>query len=350
MALDINQTYTLLQAINQTYPPQTLFRDTFFPNIVTFPTESVLIDYKKGTRKMAPFVVRGGGKNVARSGFNTKEYKPPMMAPTRPVTVEDITKRSLGENVFSTRTPEQRAQELRAADIAEMQDMCVRRIEWMCAQAMLNGAFTAKGYADDGKTAIEDTITYPEWAQKVTLTGEDLWTADIADIYGNLEDASKIVSRNSGRVPGIGIGSYDTCKKILNSKSVLDKLMIPDRNNMALMSIQPRIITPGVTRIGLIQALNLEIYAYDGIYEDEDGNIQQYIPDGMFVIGNQGRGSQLFGAVTQMDNDGVTRTYEGSYVPKVWNEIGHDATMIRIASKAVPKPETTDDWYTIKAY
>lgn len=349
--MDINNTYQLLQAISQATPPTTLFRDTFFPNPKTFVTKTVLMDYRKGNRQMAPFVSKGGGGvNVARTGFSTKEYEPPMMAPQRPTTTEDLENRGFGENVFSDTTPEQRAQELRAEDIANLIEMNTRRIEWMCAQLMLFGEFEVRGFADDGKTAVIDTVSYADWTQKLTLTGADMWTNPDADIYGILEDMSQTVSRNSGRVPDVAIGSYKTCQKFLKNNSILQYLMIPNAQNLSLMSIQPKIISPGVRRIGFIQSINLEVYAYDGIYEDADGNIQQYIPDGYFIMGNSGRGSQLFGAVTQLEMDGKWRTYKGANVPKVWNEPGADAQMIRVASKCVPKPEYIDDWYTLKAY
>lgn len=351
MAIDINNTYTLLQALEQSFPPQTLFRDTFFPDIKTFVTKTVLMDYRKGSRVLSPFVSKsGGGVNVGRSGFSTKEYEPPMMAPQRPTTNADVENRVFGENVFSTVTPEQRAQQLRAQDMADLTDMNTRRIEWMCAQLMLFGQFHAAGYADDGKTQIIDTVTYPDWTQKLTLTGTDMWTDASSDIYGQIQEMSQTVSRNSGRVPDVAIGSYATCNKILKNASIIDYLMIPNAQNMSLMSIQPKIVSPGVVRVGYIQSLNLEIYAYDGIYEDATETIQQYIPDGYFIMGVSGRGSQLFGAVTQLEQDGVRRTYQGANVPKVWNETGKDVQMLRVASKCVPKPEFIDDWYTLKAY
>ena len=351
MAININDTQFLLAALEQTYPPQTLLRDTFFPNPQTFVTNTVLMDYKKGNRQLAPFVNRSGGNvNVERVGFSTKEYEPPMMAPSRPTTNDDVSKRAFGENVFSTRTPEQRAMELRATDMADMIDMNTRRIEWMCAQLMLYGKFDVSGYADDGKTALIDTVTFADWTQKLTLTGADCWNTTTADPYSVLEEMSQTVGRNAGRVPDVAICSYATKNKFVNNAKIMEVLQIPNRSNMSMMSIEPRITSPGVVRVGIIESLNLELYAYDGIYQDDVGAVQQYIPDGYMIMGVSGRGSQLFGAVTQLEEDGVRRTYEGKNVPKVWNEVGKDVQMLRVASKCVPKPEFIDDWYTLKAY
>jgi hypothetical protein len=354
--MDINNTQFLLGALEQSYPPQTLLRDTFFPNPATFPTKTVLMDYRKGNRRLSPFVVKGAsGVNVARTGFTTKEYEPPMMMPARPTTIEDIDKRSFGEDVFSLRTPAQRALELRAKDMAEMVDMNTRTIEWMCSQLMINGSFQVEGYADDGETQIIDTVTYPDWTQKLTLTGNDCWLAldgktPQGDPYSVMDEMSQAVSRNAGRVPDVALCSYKTKNAFIKNPSILEVLKIPLAGNLSLMSIAPRITAPGVVRVGIIESLNLEIYAYDGIYEDNKGKIQQYIPDGYFIMGVSGRGSQLFGAVHQLEADNVWRTYEGKNVPKVWSEVGKDKQMIRVASKCVPKPEFVDDWYTVKVF
>jgi hypothetical protein len=357
MALDLNNTYLLLQALEQSYPPQTLFRDTFFPNTVTFPTKSVLMDYRKGSRVLAPFVSNGSGSvNVDRNGFHTKEYEPPMMAPSRLITVQHIDKRGFGEAMFSTQTPEQRALALRAQDMAELQDMTTRTIEWMCAQLMIYGEFEVSGYAEDGKNKIQDTVTYADWTQKATMSGNDKWdTADsngayTADIYDQIKTVAQTVSRNSGRVPNIALGSWKTCQYLLKNKSMLDILMIPSRDNVALMQFQPKITSPGVIRYGYLSELNLDIYAYDGVYDDGSGTLQQYLPDGYFIVANSGRGSQLFGSITQLEDDGEFRTYEGKTVPKIWKDTGADSLKIRVASKCVPKPEFIDDWYTIKAF
>lgn len=351
MAFNINEVYTMLIALEQNYAPNTLFLDTFFPNTQTFPTESVLVDYRKGTRRISPFVTRGGkGVNVDRNGFTTKEYIPPMMAPKRPLTSDDLKGRSFGENMFSAKTPEQRAMEIRAKDLNDLRDMNIRRREWMAAQLMLFGEFTINGYADDGKNVVVDTVTIPDWTQKLTNSGTNVWTDASSDVYGQVQDMQKAISRNSGRNPDVAIGSYATMEKFIKNASIQDILMIPNKENLALMSIKPIIVSPGVTRIGYIQALNLELYAYDGIYEDDSNVIQQYIPDGYFIMGVSGRGSQLFGAITQLEQDGVFRTYEGKDVPKIWSEPGADSQTLRLASRSIIKPEFVDDWYTLKAY
>lgn len=353
MALDLSDTLTLLTIAEQSFLPQTFVRDTFFPRMLTFPTTDVKMEYKKGGRKLAPFVSsRGGSVNTSRDGFKITRYTPPMTAPARVTTADDLSKREFGESVISSRNPAERALSLRATDMSELMDMTTRRMEWMCTQALLYGKFDAAGKSEDGKLSILDTVTYSGWTQKQTLTtASDLWTAyTTADIWGNLSDMVKTVRHNSGRQPTVAFGSMKTVECIMKNKSIQDYLLVPNANNLSLLSIVPSVVSPDVTRFAYIPMLNLSIYAYDAIYTDDAGTEQQFIPDGYFVVGVPGRGMQLFGSITQLDQQNNWQTYEGKNVPKVWTDNAHDVEKIRMASKGVPNPEYIDDWYTLKAF
>ena len=142
MPINIDDTRTLLQAIERTNPPTTTLIDTFFPAVKTFLTNTVDMEYRKGGRRMAPFVVPGSkGVNMSRNGSQIRSYKVPLMRPKRTIEASDIERRGFGEDIYSTRTPAERAQELRAYDMAELVDACVRRQEWMAAQLLINGEY-----------------------------------------------------------------------------------------------------------------------------------------------------------------------------------------------------------------
>ena len=145
MPINIDDTRTLLQAIERTNPPTTTLIDTFFPAVKTFLTNTVDMEYRKGGRRMAPFVVPGSkGVNMSRNGSQIRSYKAPLMRPKRTIEASDIERRGFGEDIYSTRTPAERAQELRAYDMAELIDACVRRQEWMAAQLLINGEYECK--------------------------------------------------------------------------------------------------------------------------------------------------------------------------------------------------------------
>ena len=80
MPINIDDTRTLLQAIERTNPPTTTLIDTFFPAVKTFLTNTVDMEYRKGGRRMAPFVVPGSkGVNMSRNGSQIRSYKAPLI-------------------------------------------------------------------------------------------------------------------------------------------------------------------------------------------------------------------------------------------------------------------------------
>lgn len=348
--INIDDTRTLLDVVERSYKPTTVLVQTFFPAVKTFLTEYVDMEYRKGGRKMAPFVVPGSkGVNMARSGSKIRTYKPPIMKPKRTIEVSDVMRRGFGEDIYSKRTPAERAQEMRAQDMAELIDMNVRRQEWMAAQLLIDGGFECKGYADDGKTVIVNTITFDEFTNKFTLSGNDAWNNASAKVYDNLGDVSQTIRRASGMIPTVAICSTDVVNDIINNEQLYKYMLVPSRDNLALLSLQPKLERPELLRVGYIQALNLEIYAYDGIYEDDEtGEIIPYIPEGHIIIGVPGRGKRLFGAVTQMEADRQLHTYEGEHIPKLTVDIESDTSSLAMSSRCVLCPEFLDDWAVIK--
>ena len=84
--------------MERSFKPTTTLVDTFFPEVRTFVTETVEMEYRKGTRKMAPFVTPGAkGVNMARSGSQLRVYKAPLMKPKRVIEASDIMRRGFGE-------------------------------------------------------------------------------------------------------------------------------------------------------------------------------------------------------------------------------------------------------------
>ena len=88
----------------------TFIKSTFFRNVETFDTQKIDVDFKKGNRQLAPFVHKKiGGDTIDNEGFQTNTYEPPLVAPNKITTVDDILKRTPGESLYNGKTPNQRA-------------------------------------------------------------------------------------------------------------------------------------------------------------------------------------------------------------------------------------------------
>ncbi|WP_303226027.1 major capsid protein [uncultured Acidaminococcus sp.] len=351
MAINYDDTRVLLGAMERKFKPNLTLVNTFFNNTKISTQEYVEMEYRDGARTLAPFVAPGGsGVNIARTGSTIRAYKAPLMKPKRIITPYDVMVRGFGEDIYSTKTPEERAMEMRARDLEELEDAVNRTQEWMAGQLLVNGSYDIKGYADDGEVTLVDTIDFPGWADKYkkVLAGTDTWDNAASTPYEVMSEASKTIRRASGEIPTVAICSSNVADLIVNNTQLRELMMVPSRDNLALMSIKPQIVNPEVIRVGRIESLNLDIYAYDGGYINEAGEFTTYLPDGYFIIGLPGKGHRLFGAVTQVEADGKFHTYAAAAVPKVTVNMDKDNTTLALSSRCVITPDNLGDWMTIK--
>lgn len=342
MNVNIYRTQSMLAAINKMMPIRTFFRDTFFPGIQTFTTEDVLLDFKKGKRKMAPFVApRVGGVTMDRQGYRTDKYTAPKIAPQRQLTVDDLVIRGMGENLFSPRTPADRQAELLGRDINELDEMITRREEWMIRELLFNGKITMNGYIDTANNkTIDQTLDY-EFTNKEILTGTHLWSESTSTKLDDLKRWRKEVIRKSGHAPTMAIFGDDAFEQFLADPDVSEKLK---QFNSTLIQINPTVKDDALTYIGRIAELGLDIFTYNDWYLDDDGNEFPFVPADQVLLARPNMGEVLYGAVTQLEQ-GQFVTIEGSRVPKSWADEDNDVRMIRISSRPVPKPEDIDDWF-----
>ena len=130
----------LIEVVRTTPPIRTFLRDRFFSNVKTFPTRRVDIDIVKGNRKMAAFIhPLVGGEIVQSEGYETKSYAPPLINPATISTADQYMERLPGEDLFSGRTPADRAAEKLIEEYNQLNDMTTRREEWMAAQVLTTG-------------------------------------------------------------------------------------------------------------------------------------------------------------------------------------------------------------------
>ena len=349
MAINMKDTVSLMQAMERFKAPATTLVDTFFP-ITPTPavTSKIMVEYRKGGRRLAPFVVDGEvhGVNMSREGSNINIYEPPMVAPRHTVNPADIEQRGFGENIYTSKTAAQRAAEIQAADLKELQATILNRKNQMAAEILTTGSYTIKGYADDGVTEKQATINF-DWNQSITPDTD--WDQAGATIYSDIKNASEQIQENAGVVPTVMICGKNIADYLLNNTEIMKWLAVPSNNNLSLMSIQPRITSPQVMRIGMISSLNLEVFSYMETYTADDGSVKPFLGDDDVIIGIPGRGRQLHGAVNLIDDaENGFETYSGLYVPKYVASKASNTMSLTVYSRFLLAPESIDDWAYIK--
>jgi Phage major capsid protein E. len=98
---------TLLEPFLEGPLVHTFLRDTFFGAREYPPTNMVEFDFRRGRRKMAPFVAPLiGGKVMERQGYETRFFRAPRIAPVRALRTPDLEPRLPGETIYSGELPQ----------------------------------------------------------------------------------------------------------------------------------------------------------------------------------------------------------------------------------------------------
>ena len=343
MNMNIYSTLTLLQAINLIMPVNTFLKSTFFGVDETFVTATVLVDYKKGRRKLAPFVApRSKGVSIDREGFRTDTYAPPKMAPQRPITIDDIMIRGMGESIMSQRTPADRQAELLGRDLAEFTAMMERREEWMIAQVMCGGKVTLQGYSDSLNKNVEISTLDYSFTNTDGLTGEAKWGTGTASIYKNIHDWRLAVIKASGVAPKYVILGDDAYVAFINDADIQKKMQMFTGQ---IVKSEPSVKNEALTYVATIPGLGLEVYTYSEWYVDEEDGLEYpMIPTNGVLMSSPNIGSMRYGAVTQMEN-GQFVSIEGKRIPKSWADEDAEVRMLRVSSRPVPVPIDVSRWF-----
>ncbi|KEO84762.1 major capsid protein [Tumebacillus flagellatus] len=344
--IDIYDPRIMHAAILQIPPANTFLKNLFFSTTETFFTEHVDIDYYKGGRKMAPFVSdRKPGKVMDRRGFTTKTFTPPQIKPNRILTPKDLQKRSMGENIYSPKSPEERAKEFLAKDLIEMDDAITRREEWLISQIMFNGQVHMIG--EDVDQILDFNFT-----NSVELSGTDLWTSPDSDPLEDLKNWRLSLVQKSGFNPTHVIMASDVVSTFVRHPVVKDLL---HNRRMELGQIKTELLPNGVTFVGTLNEIGCDIYSYDEWYVDDDTDPdhpteKSMVPPGhVLMASTRARSTLLYGAATLM-NEATKQFYtvEGTRIPDTWVEKNPASRTLALYSRPLPVPHDIDSWYVAK--
>lgn len=325
----------------------TFFRSTFFKNEETFVTKNVDVDFKKGSRKVAPYVHRLiGGKTVPNTGYQTKTYTPPLVAPDKITTVDDLLTRQPGESIYSGRTPAERAVVKMQSDFIELREMITRREELMCTQSIFNGQIPIIG---DG---INEVIDFGFTNKEVITTAAKKWGVDTSDPLADLKRWHKQVQKTGFVNCNICVMADDVATAFVNHPKI-QKLL--DVKNYDLAVISPKQLPNGVTYVGTIHELGLDIYTYNEWYLDDwtDPTAPEekpLVPDGtLALLSTNADYSMYYGAITLIDDQSKEfYTVEGKYVPDTWTSRKPARRFLQLSSAPLAVPHDVDSWFVAK--
>lgn len=342
MPLDIFNTHYLLMAVEQIAPVRSFLRDRYFPtNPATdvFSTDDVLVEYKDGSKRLAPFVApRKGGVSILRKGYTTERYEPPFVAPKRGLTIDDLRKKGFGEALYSQLTPAQRQTTLLLKDADDLGEMITRREEAMAAEVMLNSSCIMKHIADDATEADEKEIFFYSGNANPYIYAPDVkWDQDNAQIIEDLDAMVNMLVSKGLRASEL-VCSPDVAKAIVKNKAIKEML---DIRNYSVGEVKPEELPDGAAIVARLNVMGriISIISYAETYTADDGSGKLYIPSGKCVLTAPAAGRTLYGAVSQVEQaDGQTHTYTGKRVPKYLSDANTNTRSLTISSRPLPMP------------
>lgn len=353
MALDIFSTHTMLATVQHINPLHTFLRDRYFPtndSTDLFATEDVLVEYRDGSKKLAPFVApRKGGVTVLREGYSMERYTPPYIAPKRSLYADDLKKKGFGEALFSNLTPAQRQGALMMKDFEEMDIMIARREEAMAAETLLTNGCIMKHIADDKAEAIEMSIQFYDGAENnAQYTPTTDWDEADADILGDVYTVCEMLAAKGLRGSDL-IVSPDVGSAILSNETILKLL---DNRNINIGGVDPAELPNGVTKIARLNCKGhvVDVLQYSESYTNDEGVDVPYITKGKAIVTAPGCGRTLYGAVTQVEQaDGEFHTYTAKRVPKYYSDAKGNTRELYLTSCPLCIPNNKNAWYVINA-
>ncbi len=344
MSLNLYKTKTMLAAVKQMKPATSFLRDRYFPTAPgdLFPGVEVLVEFKDSTgNKLAPVVLpRKGDISIERDGYSTYKMEPPLIAPSRPLTIDILNEKQMGEDLFSDRTPEQRQAEILAQDLADFDAMITAREEYIAAQLLFNNGYTLKQYADKyGSAEFEpfDLHFYEGSANPAVYVPGTKWNASGSDKLADLYQMILMLNSKGNAATDVILGA-DAAESLLDDAKIKELL---DIKNYNVGSIAPITLPQDAARIGVlnVRGRNINLLTYDGTYVDETtGEVTSYVPAKSICVTAPGAGRCLYGAVSQMELDNMWHTHPGRRVPRYWAD--KDGRELTVSARPLFIPKT----------
>lgn len=355
MAFNFYDTHTLLASVQQLPPLHTFLLDRYFPtNAATdvFSTNDVLVEYRKGHKKAAPFVApRKGGITIMRDGYTMKRFTPSYIAPKRPLTIDDLNRRGFGEALYTTLTPEQRQGVIMLGDLDELRNMNSRRKEAMAAEVIFTNACKMDEYVDDFQHFEEREVFYYDGADNPAVyTPAADWTTTEASGKQILNDVAAMIYMLTSR----GLAATEVLvapdvADIILANEWIQKLL--DNRRYEMGGVSPEELPTGATKICRlnIKGRMTDFISYEDTYAEIDGTVKPFIPEGTIAVGAPGAGRTVYGAVTQVEQaDGEFHTYTGVDVPKYLSDATHNVRELILSSAPLCMPNNENPFISAK--
>jgi hypothetical protein len=309
---DTVSTNTLIAVVAGLKTPNPALLGRYFPRVETSDTEEIHFDVLSTKRRIAPFVSPlVEGKVVAGHGFTTNTFKPAYIKDKRVFDPSRPLKRSAGEQIGGSLTPEQRRQAYIASELQDQIDMITRRLEVMASEVIRTGKVTVVG---DGYPQVVVDFGRTAALTPTALASTARWGQSAETPLENLQTWSDLVLKESGTAPVdviMGVDAWTEFRQNADVKARLDTRRVTGNG----MDFGAQLVE-GLSFRGTIDGYN--IWTYGGWYVDPADGVEKAIfpADQVAMTSELLEGVRAFGAI----RDGKAGYRALPYFPKIWEQ------------------------------
>ena len=355
--LGIYTTAALIEAIKLKPVRHTFLRDRYFPTDPMrdmFKGPRVIVEYKDGNRLLAPCVLpRRRGLVIERAKSHVNQYIPPLLAPKRVLTSDDIEEETFAELKYGLLDPDQKEKAMLAEDLEYFSDMLDGREEYMAAEVLMNNGCALSQYAENFSTSDSEEWEirfYDEDTNPARYIPAAKWDKSGAKIYEDLKAMVRtLVSK--GLAATEAVMAPDVSDVILHDEWLLKLL---DTRNVSIGSIAPLELPSGAAHFGTInlEGRMLKLITYDETYDEITSVVKgkpvienkPYLPSGTIVVTAPASGHCMYGSVDIMGEDKVRRRHAEKRVPKVDTDTKNEVRELTVFSRPILAPLHKNPW------
>lgn len=315
----IYDTNALIQVVPNLKRAQKFLLDRFFPNLVVSDTEFVSIDVDVGKRRMSPFVSPlVEGKLVEQRRYQTNTFKPAYIKDKRAPDLRKPIRRMIGERIGGELSGAEREMANLEAEMTDQIDMLDRRLEWMAAQALLNGSVTIAG---DGFPSVvvdfgRDSTLTTTLANGVKWTAANIGTEaspGTVSPTNDVETWAMDVLKASGAVVTDIVFSVAAWRAFKLDWRLKGALLLPNQAPFGNAINPASQVAKGAMYMG--EWGQFDLWVYNDWYVDDNNVEQPMLPAGSLIMsGEDMMGTRAFGQILD-----PAFNYAGlPYAPKTW--------------------------------
>jgi Phage major capsid protein E len=339
--MDMFHILVLLETIRTMQFTPSLILDTFFTGgTFTHTADELTWDIQVGGLSLAPYVYSCDDALVVDRGTAaSNSVKLPYINLERDLSACcKMLLRSPGESIYSTRTPQQRAAEMLANDLADLTQMIRLTCEWQAIQAITTGKAPIKG------PSINQMVDFKMPAAHLgTLPAADLWTASTSKPLKFLDKTAAMISKSSGLTAGTVVGGTDAIDAFLENASVQQKL----NQQSGFSAGKVNLLAPdveGVKNFGNVAGFDILRYNQE-FYNPITDAMEPAIPTDRIVIGSRRSKAERHYGPIQSFAEGNP---EVDIFPHTWNSPNGKTKHLNVESSPLMIPRQPDAFASYK--